>query len=40
MGDDFFKATVKNPKGEEVGTQESSLEGNKMHSVSIAIGQW
>ena len=40
MGDDFFMATVKNPKGEDVGSQESTLEGNTIYSVGIAIGLW
>ena len=33
MGDDVMKAKITNPEGEEVGSVESRVEGNKFHSV-------
>ena len=35
--DDYFHSKVKNPDGEVVGTTTSSVEGNKLKSVSNAM---
>ena len=33
MGEDLIRAKVKTPKGEEIGMQESKVEGKKLFSV-------